>query len=161
MILLQASHSLARFDDFLVRLKDVAAHSLQKKEIHPHIHNVREEAEKGFEAGLDDDLNVSRALAALSELIREVNILIDENTLSGADARDIRDFFQRVDGVFGFFSFEEELIPEEIEQLIKERTKVRREKNFIRADEIRSQLLRMGIVLEDTAQGTRWKKSSH
>jgi cysteinyl-tRNA synthetase len=65
---------------------------------------------------------------------------------------------ERVDSVLGVFSFERGMLPEEIEGLIQERVHARKEKNFDRADEIRDLLLERGVALEDTKDGTRWKR---
>lgn len=62
-------------------------------------------------------------------------------------------------GVLGLkLSAEKELLDEEIDALIEERNAARKERNFARADEIRDQLKEMNIILEDTAQGVRWKR---
>ena len=56
-------------------------------------------------------------------------------------------------------SEEKELLDDTIEQLIQERNEARKNKNFKRSDEIRDLLKEQGIILEDTAQGTRWKRN--
>ena len=115
-------------------------------------------ARSEFEAGLDDDLNVSRALGALSVFVREINTRIDSGALSEEGARRVIDFMIDVNGVLGVFSFEHELPPADIEKLIEERNEARRRKDFQRADEIRKLLWDRGIILEDTREGTRWKR---
>jgi cysteinyl-tRNA synthetase len=103
-------------------------------------------------------MNVSRALASLSELLREVNILIDEGRVGPSDAGRVLEFMKEIDSVLGVFTFERGMLPGEIEELIAERAAARREKNFSRADRIRDELLEKGILLEDAPSGTRWKR---
>jgi cysteinyl-tRNA synthetase len=117
-----------------------------------------ERAKSGFEEGLDDDLNVSKALAELSDFLRDVNILIDRGELAPQGARLVLDFMKEVDSVLGVFTFGRELLPGEIERRIEERLRARKAKDFKKADAIRRELLELGILLEDTPEGTRWKK---
>ena len=77
-----------------------------------------------------------------------------------SEAASVIGFLENINEVLGIFSFEREMLPEEIEALIEERARARAERNFTRADEIRDTLLERGIVLEDTREKTRWKKSS-
>ena len=57
------------------------------------------------------------------------------------------------------YSEEKDNLSETVEKLIEERQNARKEKNFARADEIRDELLNMGIILEDTRQGVKWRKA--
>jgi cysteinyl-tRNA synthetase len=68
------------------------------------------------------------------------------------------DFMRKVDSVLGVFTFEQEILPEEIERMIEERLEARKTKDWDKADRIRKLLQDRGIVLEDTPQGTRWKR---
>ncbi len=70
----------------------------------------------------------------------------------------MRAFLEKADSVLGFIAHEKEMLDEEIEALIAERQQARKERNFARADEIRAQLLQRGIILEDSPQGTRWRR---
>ena len=157
--LTQAEGALSRYDDFILRLKDIierqGKHDYEPKS---HIIEAINRARKSFEDGMDDDLNISKALAALSEFMRKINILIDKSSISHSDAQAILNFMKSIDSVLGIFKFEKELLPEDIEKLINERSLARKSRDFKRADEIRAKLLDMGIVLEDTKEGTRWKK---
>ena len=112
-----------------------------------------------FESGMDDDLNTAEALAAVHNLVREINTVIAAGKLRGDDRvavlRAITDF----DAVLGIFGKEEQLILDsEIESLIEERQDARRNRNFARSDEIRDELAAKGIILEDTKDGVRWKR---
>ncbi len=155
----QAKGALSRYDDFIVRLNDVMDKTGKgKAEVSKETIAVVTEAKKEFENGMDDDLNISRSLAALAELVRKFNILIDKSTVHYEDAEYVLDFLKSIDSVLGFFKFERDILPEEIERLIKERAEARKNKDYKKADEIRAKLLDMGIILEDTKDGTRWKR---
>jgi cysteinyl-tRNA synthetase len=112
-----------------------------------------------FEAGMDDDLNTSVALAAIHDLKREVNIALDSCTLREDNRRDILAFIDGVNSVLNVFPADEELLlDEDIQRLIDERQEARHRRDFARADEIRDQLAARGITLEDTRDGVRWKR---
>ena len=108
---------------------------------------------------MDNDLGISEALAALFEFAKEINILMNENSLGKNDSEKIIGFLREIDSVIGVMKFEEESLDEEIQKLIDERNSARKNKDFKRADEIRKILSDKGIVLEDTSHGTRWKKA--
>jgi cysteinyl-tRNA synthetase len=112
-----------------------------------------------FEAGLDDDLNTSVALAAIHDLTREVNTALADCALRADDQRALLALIARFDSVFNIFgTAQAELLDDEIQALIDERQEARRRRDFARADEIRDELLARGIVLEDTRDGVRWKR---
>ena len=122
------------------------------------IHKV-DELVRAFETAMDDDFNTANAMAAIFDLVKLANVyLLEENTQVQVLSYFI-ETFDRLMGVLGLpFQSEGELLDEEIEALIEERLTARRERNFARADEIREELKKQGILLEDTAQGTRWKR---
>jgi cysteinyl-tRNA synthetase len=166
----QAAQALSRFDDFIQRVSeltgktapadsasDSASATSTAREAQAAAALVQR-ARAGFEEGLDDDLNISKALAALSDFLRDVNILIDRGELASQGARAVVDFMKKADSVLGVFTFGSELLPDEIERRIDERLQARKAKDFGKADAIRRELLELGIILEDTPEGTRWKK---
>ncbi len=112
-----------------------------------------------FEAALDEDLNTSRALAAIHDLVRDVNTELSTNGLSEDDKAAVSSAVETFDSVLGIFGEEkEEILDEEIEALIEERRQARHNRNFERSDQIRDELAEKGIILEDTAEGVRWKR---
>jgi cysteinyl-tRNA synthetase len=113
----------------------------------------------GFEAAMDDDFNTAAALAAIHDLVREINTVLAEDRF-GADDRDaVLAAIEKFDAVLSIFGPEEsEMLDSEIESLIEERQEARRNRDFARSDEIRDQLAERGIILEDTKDGVRWKR---
>jgi len=156
--LVQAESALARMDNFLLRLGEAGEGAAQGEKTGALISEFMER----FTADMDDDLNISGALGRLFEFIHEVNALIDRGELSRAQAENVLDALQRVDSVLGVIFFapagDADVDAERVERLIEERLESRKAKNFARADEIRAMLEAEGIVLEDTRDGTRWKR---
>ena len=112
-----------------------------------------------FENSLDDDLNTSQALAAIHNLVREVNTILTEKGIKADDQKVILDAIETFDSVLGIFGKEQtEILDEEIEKLIEERKTARHNRDFARSDEIRDELATRGIILEDTKEGVRWKR---
>jgi cysteinyl-tRNA synthetase len=112
-----------------------------------------------FGCAMDDDLNISVALGALFDFVRDVNALLDANIVSRHEAEMICDLMQRLDSVLGVIGEveREEALPKGTEELIQKREEARKAKDWAAADEIRVQLRNMGVVVEDTPQGVRWR----
>ncbi len=125
----------------------------------PRITEMALEARRQFEAGMDDDLNTARALAAIFDYIREANTLMDAGEFPAGNLPGARDVLSRFDCIFEVLQARAEarLSPEQIQQAIDERLAARKARNFTRADQIRQELGTKGVVLEDTKEGTRWK----
>lgn len=140
-----------RFNDFVQKLSE-AHGEMDKKEVVDAVAR----AKAGFESALDDDLEMSRALAALFEFMNEINRL-GIHQLSKKDAQVIESFMQSVDSVLGILQKEVPL-EAELAELVAERENARKIKNFARADELRDILRQKGIAVEDTAHGQRWKR---
>ena len=108
---------------------------------------------------MDDDLNTADALAAIFELVRAANTA---TTVSGLDAGSIRETRFLLDELLDVLGLQkgqkEEEIPDEILKLVAERTEAKKNKDFSRADAIRSEIQERGFVLMDTAQGPRISK---
>lgn len=114
---------------------------------------------KKFEAAMEDDFNTADAIAALFELVKFINTNSSvENSAEYLQA--LKDMLVKYCDILGIIAErKEELLDEDIEALIQERQLARKEKNFARADEIRKELLEKGIILEDTREGVKWKRS--
>jgi cysteinyl-tRNA synthetase len=125
----------------------------------PEINAMVEKSLQDFEGALDDDLNTSVALAAVHNLVREINTALAGDDLRTSDKQAVLDAIAKFDSVLNIFGTgEQELLEAEVEGLIEERQEARRKRNFARSDEIRDLLAGKGIVLEDTKEGVRWKR---
>jgi len=124
-----------------------------------NIQELTKKALADFEAAMDDDLNTAAALAAVHDLVREVNTAMASSDLAAADQAAVLDAIAKFDSVLGIFGKEtEEILDTDIEALIAERQEARHQRNFARSDEIRDELAAKGIILEDTKDGVRWKR---
>ncbi len=103
----------------------------------------------GFVSAMDDDLNISAAMASIFTNIKFINRLIQEDRIDGQGARKIINAFRKIDAVLKIFDFADELSNPEIENLIKKREQARLERNWVLADEIRDQLIVNGISVKD------------
>jgi cysteinyl-tRNA synthetase len=152
--LIEYQSRLKRYQDFIRRLKQVDNNEIESKY---NVDNIINKGYENFEKYMDDDLNISPALASMDEVISEVNKNFDK--LNKKEADKVLDYLKKLNTVLAVFTFEEnDTLDKEVEQLIKEREEARKKKNFQKADDIRNKLKDMGIVLEDTANGTKWKK---
>ena len=112
-----------------------------------------------FEAAMDDDFNTADALAAIFELVKFANINVDENS-SREFAGGLYEELFKLSDVLGLkIEKKEEILDKEIEDLIQERQAARKAKDFKRADEIRDELLKKGIILKDTREGVKWQRA--
>jgi len=155
----QAEEALRRLTDFLDRLDTVSAGG-QSAATAAHVQQARD----AFGAAIESDLNTAGALAAMFDLVRDANKAIDERQFGAGDAAGVRGAFDDFDKVLGVIALRraEDAQPpvpvDEIERLIEERHASRRRRDFKAADEIRDGLAERGILLEDNASGTRWKR---
>ena len=150
----QSKAALSRLHDFIRNLNNIT----EEGNLNEEIKDVVQNSQENFEKSMDDDFDNSGALGAIFELVKSVNILISEKKLNLTDSKHILDYFEKIDEVFGVIFYKEEDIDSDIEKLIEEREEARKNKDFARADQIRDDLLKDGIVLDDTSQGTIWKK---
>ena len=165
----QAASSVDRLRQFMIRLNEVKAG--EEKADEKLVARVKK-AEEDFDAGMADDLNVAQALAAVFELVRDVNIAMESGKLSAADAEVVRKAMLGFDEIFavlkdddaerlralGFATESSGPSDEEINALVVKRVAAKKNKNFAESDRIRDELAAHGIILEDTREGVRWKR---
>ncbi|WP_086348412.1 cysteine--tRNA ligase [Candidatus Enterococcus clewellii] len=114
--------------------------------------------EAKFIAEMDDDLNAANGITVVYELAKWLNQYGERPVVSSeVISRSLRVYAQLLE-IFGIVFSSDELLDDEIDQLIEERIQARKDRNFARSDEIRDLLKDQGIILEDTAQGTRWRR---
>jgi cysteinyl-tRNA synthetase len=112
-----------------------------------------------FMAALDDDLNVSAALAAVFDLVREANRRIAARTVSTADARRIADFLYELDAVLAILPDRvSEPVDPRVHELLGARAAARDARDWAASDRIREELVALGIAVEDTKDGQRWRR---
>ena len=107
---------------------------------------------------MDDDLNIAPALAATFDYVRAINTLRSQEGFGRAEAAEVLARLQGWNSVLAVMDFTREAIDPKYAALIKEREIARKNKDWARADEIRDELKAEGILIEDTADGTIWKK---
>ena len=112
-----------------------------------------------FEAAMDDDFNTADALAAIFELVKFANTNVNENSSKEFAGGLYEELFKLSDVLGLKIEKKEEILDKEIENLIQERQAARKAKDFKRADEIRDELLKKGIILKDTREGVKWQRA--
>jgi cysteinyl-tRNA synthetase len=152
----QAQRSLDRIKEFVFRLNTAKLAAGAAPELNAAVANAR----KAFEAGLDDDLNTAQALAAIFDLIREGNIALDREQLKEDNRAEILQWFAEVDTRLNVIPAVGQLVEtdSEIDGLVAQRNEARRNRNFAESDRIRKELLDRGILIEDTREGTKWRR---
>jgi cysteinyl-tRNA synthetase len=112
-----------------------------------------------FGEAMDDDLNVSVALGALFDFVREVNALLDAGVVSRSEADEVDAIMRGFDGFLGVVDVveTEQALTEETLELIAKREQARKAKDWAEADALRLRLQEMGVMIEDTPQGVRWR----
>ncbi len=119
---------------------------------------VLEETRRRFVDALDDDLNVSPALAAVFDLVRELNRRIDARSLSTQDAATAAAFLRDLDRVLGVMEEETEQLSPELEAMLAERASARARHDWATSDRLRDELAGRGVLIEDTRDGQRWRR---
>lgn len=120
--------------------------------------NIISEQRTVFVEAMDDDFNTANAISVMFELSKQANYYLQEKNTSKEVIAAFTDAFDELGAVLGLQFGNKELLDAEIEELIEKRIQARKDRNFQLSDEIRDQLKGMNIILEDTPQGTRWKR---
>ncbi|MBW1984213.1 MAG: cysteine--tRNA ligase [Deltaproteobacteria bacterium] len=122
---------------------------VKKGEPYPELDQLIYDIKNGFINAMDDDLNISEAMASTFKAVRRVNALIQKKDIDPDGAVKILDAFRSIDTVLNIFDFEDESYDPEVQEMIHERERARKEKKWDLADKIRDQLLSKGIALQD------------
>jgi cysteinyl-tRNA synthetase len=126
-----------------------------------------------FDRGLADDLNTAQALAAIFDLVREINTAMDRKEFRQADAACVLEVLETFDAIFAVLRDDDAeklrslgiaqtsalLTDTEVDALVAERQAARKRRDFAASDRLREQLADRGIILEDSRDGgVRWKR---
>jgi cysteinyl-tRNA synthetase len=164
----QAASSVERLRNFTIRLN-----TSKFPEGTSTVSESAERASKNFERALEDDLNTAQALAAVFDLIREVNVAVDHGEFQQGDVAPVRKTLESFDAIFAVLQDDDDeklrsigmeagaKAPsnEQIEELVTARQVARKTRDFAKADRIRQDLANQGIILEDSKDGiVRWKR---
>ncbi len=149
-----AKTSLQRLEDLILRLRSLSGEGEGAKGCH-----LSEEASLKMKAALADDLNISVALAAIFDFVREINTLCDAKQLNRADGAEILLRFERWNEVLGVLPLDSsEKVPEALRQMLQQREEARAKRDFRESDRLRDAIYSQGFWIEDTPQGARLKK---
>jgi cysteinyl-tRNA synthetase len=156
-----AATAIDRLRNFSLRLNSAKlAEGLSDR-----IEELAARAQTDFRAALDDDLNTAEALGAVFEFIREANIALDAGEFRAGNVARARALMDQFDSFFDVLTPSasadgsvDGLSDADVEKLIAERAAAKKARDFVRADQVRAQLLEQGIILEDTKDGIRWKR---
>lgn len=150
-----AAKSLERLSDFIIRLRSITSMK-NSDEVEP----LLKKTYQLFTEALNDDLNISPALAALFDLVREINTLCDRQKVSKEEAHKVLYLLEQFDQVLALLPLQPstENIPLDLQQLLADREKARAAKEWKTADQCRDQILARGYLIEDTPHGARLKK---
>jgi cysteinyl-tRNA synthetase len=147
--------ALQRLQDFIERLQTIEQ-TQEGGKLEAIIHTRLLQ----FTQSLADDLNISAALSAVFDFVREVNSLCDAQQISQKEAQEALKLMRTFDSILGVLSFDKpsESIPIELEEALQKRIQARKDKNWQDADKWRNFIQERGFVIEDTPQGSRLKK---
>ncbi len=125
----------------------------------PALAEALDAAREGFGSALDDDLNASAALAAVFDLVRDLNRRLERRSLSTADAGRALELLRDIDRVLGILADPADELEPAVVALLDERAVARAAKDFAASDRLRDVLAEHGITVEDTRDGQRWRRT--
>ena len=150
----QATSEIQRLDDFSARLERQAPAAGRNEAFDARV----DEELREYETALGDDLNISGALGAVFRLVREAHVAMDKGELPAESRGKLQEAFRRLDLVLDVLEHAEAVLDDDIEDWIRKRSEARAARDFAEADRIRDELAAKGVLLEDTADGTIWKR---
>lgn len=147
-------HIQTAFDNLTYRQKDA------QDGADPVVTQKLADFKQSFKEAMDDDINVQNGITVVYELVKFANVYAQQKAVKAAALTEMKDLISELVSIFGvkLASSDNELNDEHIQALIDERNEARKNKDFARSDQIRDELKAKGIILEDTPQGTRFKR---
>ena len=149
-----AQNTVRHLDDFIQRLIHAGAGNAST-EIDQAVYDLS----RGFSDVMDDDFNISQALAHVFEFVKRINVLLNRGELDSTGRDRVLEAMQKIDSVLGIMNFSEQILDQESRALLQQREKARRKGNWEESDRIRAALAEKGIILQDTPEGTIWRKN--
>ncbi len=157
----QASHSLDRLNEFVSRLRSLSSENSLRQENTREIEPLVKQTRDSFVAALDNDLDTPRALSAVYEFVTKSNKIMDSGIHGERGANLLLEFmlkdFNEVFAVIQVKQQTENELPPVARDLLRKREEARRAKNWTEADLLREELLKIGIRVQDTPQGQKWR----
>jgi len=157
LVMIEVKSALEKIEEFLRKLK------MQRSNTKMIMQNVKllKNAKTDFYKNLNDDFNTPKAFAVIFELIKEANILLDTHSIDKKHAREIFEFFQEINQVFGIIDFKKlhhSRVPDEVHQLVQQRENARKNADWSKADELRLEIEKYGFSVQDSKEGPIIKK---
>jgi len=143
-------NTLKKFDEFFIKLDNIKDTNENSK-----VDELISKVKQDFESALDDDLNISKALAAIFVFMTEINKI----EIGSNNANNIKKTMIDFDSVLGIMRYKKTDIPDEIKQLADERLKAKQEKNFDLSDKLREKIKEKGYYIDDTSEGYILKRN--
>lgn len=148
-----AKNAIQRLFDFLDNLKRVKG-----EKDNSEVDSLLQKAKMKFEDVLDDDLNISEGLGVIFDLVRDINRLIDDEKISRKDASKVIEQMRSFDKVLGVLEKDELVLDNKVKELIEQREEARKNKDWDKADKLRAEIEKLGIIIEDTPEGPKAKR---
>jgi cysteinyl-tRNA synthetase len=155
--IVSAQSALSRVDETLRKLDLIKEEKPFSERLSLYVHGIL----LGIEKELNNDFNISGALAALFEGVKEINKFLQEGKIGNHQAKEILEILFRVDSIFGLFPkslLDKEDLPKEIVDILEERRSARENKNWAKSDELRDFLTEKGYEVKDTKEGQECRK---
>lgn len=149
-----AGHTVRNLNNFIQRLI-----RFQPGPGMPEIDQYIYDLKNGFANSMDDDLNISGALAALFEFVSRVSRGISEGRLSGPDRDRSLEALEKIDSVLGVIDFDEERLSSEAMKLLEMRENARKRRDWAESDRLRERLAELGVIVQDMPEGTTWRRA--
>lgn len=153
-----AQQSVDRLKEFVSMLKRVRGATLVEMSVQSEVKQRITQLQKNFEKAMDDDLNISEALAAIFEAVNAIYKQYQNGMLKPTDAAVALTYFEKLDSILAILEQQEESVPVHVTALAEQRETARKKKDFKAADQLRDEIAKQGYIILDTPEGYVVKK---
>ena len=156
--MIEINSSMEKIEEFIRKVQDQQKKKSAKDKGSA---NLIKKARQDFFSSINDDFNTPKAFSVIFDLIREVNNLIDKDSLSKKESKEIINFFEEINKIFGIIDFsrtKKSKVPNEVEKLLEERENYRKNSEWQKSDELRKEIEKYGYTVDDTKEGPVLKK---